>query len=254
MPPASIPSNSSQTRNSGRESRPRGAYKRAYKACELCRKNKAKCEVEPGATACIKCHREQRQCVFPLERSSKRPRTSESQDGTSSHRDDTHAINESDSTESQVPLHDGGLAATTSTQLAVEVDSQRRQSHDEPHMTLHGQAAMIPATRDDSSLAANLTTDVVQTFVTSSQDAMGLLFKAAAHDSDESPDTDVETMTSKHARREGSDTSPSTTPGQLSGTYLPTELSHDTVELWDNHRFVRQGWFTAHEAISYIEL
>ena len=52
-----------------------GVYKRAYKACEGCRKAKSKCELQPALSdhpSCIRCHREQRPCVFPLQRSTKR--------------------------------------------------------------------------------------------------------------------------------------------------------------------------------------
>lgn len=50
-------------------------FKRAYKACEVCRKNKAKCEIESAATSCLRCQREQKDCVFPAQRSTKRAKT-----------------------------------------------------------------------------------------------------------------------------------------------------------------------------------
>lgn len=52
-------------------------YKRAYKACESCRKGKSRCEVDPTLpdTSCIRCRRERRQCVFPAQRSTKRAKT-----------------------------------------------------------------------------------------------------------------------------------------------------------------------------------
>lgn len=47
-------------------------------------------------------------------------------------------------------------------------------------------------------------------------------------------------------------------PGEYSGLgFTITALSEAddaTLDMWDKCRFVRQGWFTAQEAVTYIDL
>jgi Fungal Zn(2)-Cys(6) binuclear cluster domain len=49
-------------------------FVRSYMACEPCRRTKAKCEVPDEGGPCFKCRREQRECLFSAERSSKKRR------------------------------------------------------------------------------------------------------------------------------------------------------------------------------------
>lgn len=91
--------------------------------------------------------------------------------------------------------------------------------------------------------------------VRSSDDAIGLLFSAA------------EEVDSEKEHGEGHDQS--NRPGQFIGgspfstwssnAVSPgkTKLCHASAENiahWSQHRFVRQGWFSAREAITYIDL
>lgn len=106
----------------------------------------------------------------------------------------------------------------------------------------------------------DLHTDMVKTFVTSSSDAMGLLFQAAEqNDSDSDTDDGArnarETGPASAARRLGEDFSDAaTSPWMSTEAQLPPQLTKETLALWNKHRFVVQGWFSAFEAISYIEL
>ena len=86
--------------------------------------------------------------------------------------------------------------------------------------------------------------EVLDTLISIPRDALGLLFKAADHaTSDSSGESD-----SPHVSRQY----------RLSGTPYrmpsPTLTLSDTLRLWEKHRFVRQGWFTSREAVSYCKL
>lgn len=63
------------TDDDSRVPRPSG-FKRTYKACEACRRTKAKCVRDELSQVCFKCKREQRECVFPAARSTKRAKLS----------------------------------------------------------------------------------------------------------------------------------------------------------------------------------
>jgi len=228
-----------------------GLYKRAYKACESCRKNKAKCEIDVGMVACVKCQREQRQCVFPAHRSSKRRKVSSMKEDNTIRVDARAPFTKRKSRLPPLP------PPTDIDHVVVSQDSA--QADGNLHSSLLQSAA---ATAPDDNVrrtsamgfspqsASDLGRDVLQTAVTSSRDAMGLLFRAAAEEPDSLHDTDVEAE-----RPRGSTTSPTgTSPEGDLRLCLPTEISPELVEIWNRHRFVRQGWFSPYEAIAYIEL
>lgn len=90
----------------------------------------------------------------------------------------------------------------------------------------------------------NLQSDVIQTFVTSSSDAIGLLFRAAEQNDSESSEDHTNWNYPLQDEHQGS----------VYSMPSPALASNETLNLWAQHRFVRQGWFTEREAISYIEL
>lgn len=189
-------------------------YQRAYKACLRCRQTKAKCEPHLNSQSCTKCSRESRVCEFPSERFAKKRKT-----------------------ETRASLASGPIPTA-------------RQSH-HSHVT-SPQEADDPPREDDTS--HNYEDEVVDTVVTTSTDALGLLFRAA------------EQQASKTNREHGHDPSPdsgrSNLPGiQSSETYPATipiswlsSASTSEFELWNQHSFVRQGYFSAVEAITYVNL
>jgi len=81
---------------------------------------------------------------------------------------------------------------------------------------------------------------VMQTLVSSSNDAMGLLFSAAEH-------IERQVSDSPHDQT-------GWTPGVLSSVSLPDSVPQELLDVWTRQRFVRQGWFTAREAIAYVDL
>jgi hypothetical protein len=227
-----------------------GPYKRAYKACESCRKNKAKCEIDAGMAACVKCQRERRHCVFPVHRSSKRRRLSRIQE------DNTLCKNADNASAQPMSKLPPPSPPTSGDHVA---DHHSVHAYGSLHTSItQDKTATVPdeTARRLSTIgyspqsASDLGRDVLQTAVTSSRDAMGLLFRAAAEEPDSLQDTDVEA-----GQPRGSTTSPAgTSPDGDLRLCLPKEVSPELVDIWTRHRFVRQGWFTPYEAIAFIEL
>lgn len=108
-----------------------------------------------------------------------------------------------------------------------------------------------PASRSNT-VPEDYESDVVHTVVSTSHDALGLLFKAVEQhvEADDgrarsAPDVDDE------------DNSPATV-SSIRG--LPIAISRlvsplpAVLALWKQHRFVRQGWLSPVEAATYVEL
>lgn len=168
----------------------RQSFKRTYKACQACRRTKARCERAENSHSCFKCLREGKECLFPAQRSTKRAKTV------------------------RPAVHQGDASALREESL---------------------------------SRADDLQDHVVQTVVASSSDAVGLLFRAAECSDSEGNDSagnrDVRVLQA-----------PSVCTSILSpGLNTSEPVAAEIVELWNQHRFVRQGWFTAREAIAYLQ-
>lgn len=239
QPPVSLDNSTSDP------SRGAAGFKRAYKACEGCRQTKSRCELTRDSSACARCVRERRECIFPLTRSNKRARHAHD----SSIRRPSQPVDPRRNADPS--LHDGTSVRTSHSGSAGDVGDRTGE-----------QAARTPMPGEEpqQTRPADLRTDVVKTFVTSSTDAMGLLFQAAEqNDSDSDTDRDASHVRDGGlrgaSRRLGDDFSEAaTSPWMSSEAPLPPQLTKETLALWNKHRFVAQGWFSAFEAISYIEL
>lgn len=100
-------------------------------------------------------------------------------------------------------------------------------------------------TDSDAHDNPSLSGRVMSTILARPSDALDVLFDAARPGVDESP--------SSQAR----DRDKTQTVVSASGLVSVSGLSHpseDVLDLWDRCRFVRQGWFTAQEAVTYIDL
>ena len=225
------------------------SQKRAYKACESCRKHKAKCVMSAYGDACVKCWREGKECAFPLHRSSKRRRFSPLANVTGNGGRDSTRPPSTALLQLADEINRGGMRETDQT-TNVSQEYQTQQSLAEAP---YGRGEDRAEANDQPSATDELGAEVVQTAVTSSRDAIGLLFKAAAHDSTDAQEEDEDGGDSSDGPRGAGDVlSPYATPSQsVNGSRsIPPEL----LALWSKHRFVRQGWFTAHEAIAFIQL
>jgi hypothetical protein len=108
----------------------------------------------------------------------------------------------------------------------------------------------------------------MRTVVTSSNDALNILFQAAEHQNNSSEESSEEPVISliKHASNSNAVHNEQTTfdtPGSVtSGATVPMYLarcslsnpSPETMKAWASLRFVRQGWFSAQEACTYADL
>lgn len=216
-------------------------YKRAYKACESCRRTKVRCEVEEGGTSCSRCVRERRQCLFPAQRSAKRTKASiakslsKRKNGSVWPQGHLIYLELTCPKKNIVPSDQaGGHEITIPEDTATDSDLLKSQS-----LTIQE-----PEQEDTTHSVQNIQSEVLETLVTNPRDAMGLLFKAAEHSTSDSSDESVASRTSRQDEISSS----------IYSMPSPALASSEALGVWEKHRFVRQGWFTPHEAVSYIEL
>jgi hypothetical protein len=259
-----------------REHGPRD-YKRAYKACESCRKTKARCEVVSDTEPCSRCQRERKTCVFPIERSSKKRKAHQGvEDGQvrpwqvimiqhqliflSKQRSnkDSEEVSERPSSHRrsipQSPLPRRAPASTSTNNISQGTFSQQQPKtstaiEDNVQTATSARENAPPLHRLSSS--SHLHDEVMHTVVQSSQDALGLLFKAAEQqDTDDSEDQAMISGVGEASPASALTNQP-VLPLPVSALSSPSKT---IIELWNQHRFVRQGWFSAREAVTYIDL
>jgi hypothetical protein len=107
---------------------------------------------------------------------------------------------------------------------------------------------------------------MMRTVVSSGNDALNILFEAAAAQSQEAglnEQAEHSRGTSSHAPCGESGRSPFgqmqsiVSPNSLARAIRPIELSHaanDVLSIWESCRFVMMGWFTSREAVTLIDL
>lgn len=93
---------------------------------------------------------------------------------------------------------------------------------------------------------ADLETELMQTVVASSQDAINLLFKAAT------VEQEGEEPVSNNCNNQAQS-------GENQGFYLSVvsgvqPYPQEVLDCWNKSRFVRQGWLSAREGIAYIDM
>jgi hypothetical protein len=107
---------------------------------------------------------------------------------------------------------------------------------------------------------------MMRTVVSSGNDALNILFEAANAQSQEDSVIESDSLLENEQPRaghpvthEGSSNQIELTipPEVLKKAMRPVELSHvskDVLNVWEACRFVRMGWFTAREAVTFIDL
>ncbi|EIT73416.1 Zn(II)2Cys6 transcription factor [Aspergillus oryzae 3.042] len=236
-------------------------------ACLACRQRKAKCELGTGPDGlalgppCAKCRREQRECVFSekkaWERQKKRGElTRQSEEGTP-------------------------LPARARPRLSSNPGISRDESH---HVLSHGPSPLSYAEQNqdngDSTLQSSptegsqrrrqststLANSMMRTVVSSGNDALNILFEAAAAHSKEhgnglsessTPSRNARSSTGRSNNYESSLNQSIVPPEVLAKAAQPVEVSQaskEVLSVWGACRFVRMGWFTAREAVTFIDL
>ncbi|KAL5121458.1 hypothetical protein ACEQ8H_000530 [Pleosporales sp. CAS-2024a] len=226
-------------------------FKRAYKACINCRQRKAKCILGTGPDGgelkppCQRCKREMRECVFRSERSwVKRRRPGEARENE---QDEPVAI------QSHQPpsVHASPLHASYSAHGITPGQSPHVNGNQRPDTFSPAHLRRVSSTQPD------LAHSVMRTVVSSGSDALNLLFEAANHrdamdNQEQSGSQAYETPRSGATGFDGVPSSPFHTfkaqPVQMSTP------SPETLKVWTSCRFVQMGWFSAHEAVTYVDL
>lgn len=226
-------------------------FKRAYKACINCRQRKAKCILGTGPDGgelkppCQRCKREMRECVFRSERSwVKRRKPGEARE------DEDEPVQQNRTTPAQVSssMHRPSIGHGVSPVFSPGLNGTNRSDILSPPAPL----------RRISSSQPDLTHSMMRTVVSSGSDALNLLFEAAHHrdaiDNQEASGSQAyETPRSGPGGYDnGIPTSPFHTfraqPVQMSAP------SPEILRVWTACRFVQMGWFSAHEAVTYVDL
>ncbi|KAL1966948.1 hypothetical protein VTN77DRAFT_3692 [Rasamsonia byssochlamydoides] len=237
----------------GRRAAGNREFQRAYKACLSCRQKKARCDLGGGANGipagppCARCRREQRQCVFSEKRSWARTKKADS--------DRRESITSPDRTRSD-----------RSTQLDISSSEtsgigNRTFGQDAAPSSIHNTSPPSQRSHGGPSAPTGLTSSMMRTVVSSGNDALNLLFEAAAH-----TNTQNSHLEPRDSRTQN-DYRPAVRNIQASGTAVAVgtspaapaavEISNpnrDVLNVWESCRFVKMGLFTAKEAITYVDL
>ncbi|KAJ5513339.1 Peptidase T2 asparaginase 2 [Penicillium fimorum] len=271
-----------------RSSRPDKPYQRTYKACIPCRQRKAKCDLGTGPDGlpigppCARCRRELRECVFPekraWERSRKRARSPESYEADVSPRHARQPTTTSPASsvlaQGQPPNpHTSGVAnSSPETNFHQEPSFQSGWPYPRDQTRSHrGSLDHRPPQTDQSPSHAyennrhransTFASSMMRTVVASGNDALNILFEAATAQEDINPDTSSESLAGPpSAGPSTQDRAPKnydTTFETVARVIHPVKLSdatQDTLDVWEACRFVKMGWFTAREAVTFIDL
>ncbi|KAL4785251.1 hypothetical protein BJX76DRAFT_186739 [Aspergillus varians] len=238
-------------------------YQRTYKACIPCRQRKAKCDLgehpdgSPMGPPCAKCRREQRDCVFSESRAwgrkTKRGEPASQEDSTS------FTPNTRRKVSSNIRSDDDERVFRQRGPPSANID-RRTENGIAPHRPY---TAEDRQTRQQS--ASTLDNSMMRTVVSSGNDALNILFEAAAHSQEaELAEQGMHSEnTPGRASHRISHQSPLgqvhsvVSPDVLARAIWPVEISHvsnEVLGIWDACRFVMMGWFTSREAVTLIDL
>ncbi|KFY81322.1 hypothetical protein V500_11530 [Pseudogymnoascus sp. VKM F-4518 (FW-2643)] len=262
-----VPNRTQQPRGKSRaDNSSAKGFKRAYKACVRCRMSKAKCELLQPADNSL-----------PLGPCIRLPSTDQSRTGEN--------VPNSDDDDNQ----SRGQDFQSSFDHNPQPPHNRQESQGSPRSNwLNASPVIQPhksaeADGSDSELTSApnrlrrqsmiqrsvLSNRVMRTVVSSSNDALGLLFEAVEQQQNGSFSDGLQALgtntdggypdgshSSHHPAQHISPHSSMSTASKP-GPILQEQLSSVTPEilrLWNRCRFVKQGWFTAREAVTYIDL
>ncbi|KPM35830.1 hypothetical protein AK830_g10736 [Neonectria ditissima] len=250
---------------------PGAQHKRVYQACIPCRRRKVRCDLgsvdNPHDPPCVRCRRESKECFFSATR-----RKRKTDDGEGSDVDEyivrngRKRVQTSDSPPptfidrraySNVPLTPGGSQG-------------RNQPLRRPDGSRRGGDSEFGVDDDANQTLENIEAQtVMRRSVFGPHDALDLLYKAAT-DSPAANHERKDSMPSihpapppplahdgvpKHIRRA---TMPVRVEQPIDPELSRPELSSqpgyiEAIAAWQRFRFVRAGWFTAAEAIEYVD-
>lgn len=218
------------------------AFKRSYVACVSCRVRKSRCIIK-DKPPCAKCAREHRECQFDH-----KPRAPK-------HREAPKW------TQRDAVAKDGEALGPQQQALPMEM----HQANTSPRgldlglRTYHAPQGeiQVPAGFTTSPTNTNLYDRVRSTIVTGTNDALDILSDAAGQQHSIAGSTPSQQQP-QPANNTANNTGPRVVSGGYNGLgFAITALSEPDdacLDMWDKCRFVRQGCFTAQEAVTYLDL
>ncbi|KAL4973976.1 hypothetical protein BDW66DRAFT_168129 [Aspergillus desertorum] len=194
-------------------------FQRAYKACIPCRRRKVKCETESGShQPCRRCRKLCLECRF----SPKQPwsRKKNNREGG------TQVVYNASLESERRAMERLGDAATTMTMTAIDEGLELSRSNS-------ALASASTGLEDGECIS----TTVLQKQVVSGSDALDILFDAAAAHAGPGACVRHGQATALH------ETNP----------HCDFRSEHSVLKSWQACRFVKMGWFTAEEALLYVD-
>lgn len=263
-------------------------FRRGYHACELCRKKKIRCIVDKPGASCLRCQREVKECIFSDERSHRKrnktvysrgsseqgTRLSLSSDIVSISSDfATHFANVVCLQSAAGSEHGVAIASTSSAQGNISQDTFTEEPSqmldDSNDLTFPGISISVrselpehqrqPIINEASpSISSTVPAgEITTTLVSNGNDALRLLYQPAIEhaNKDGASPSNHGPVTRHTLHRTVGSSSPRTTASVItSGPNHTSPISLSPLTVWRAFRFVRMGWFTAEEAVNYIDL
>ncbi|KAL4908968.1 hypothetical protein BDW74DRAFT_174192 [Aspergillus multicolor] len=202
---------------------------------------------------CAKCRREQRECVFSETRAWERKKRRASQPDIPSPTNTRRRLS------SSVRSNDG----EPEIRLLDPASAGNVDEHTDASVTPHRPTAKRSHARQQST--TTLESSMMRTVVSSGNDALNILFEAAAHSqeadlADQRIDSnDITDHAAQGANNETlfSQIHSAVSSGGLAKSTRPVEISQASKEVlctWETCRFVMMGWFTSREAVTFVDL
>ncbi|KAI1018462.1 hypothetical protein LB503_005541 [Fusarium chuoi] len=263
-------------------------FRRGYHACELCRKKKIRCIVDKPGASCLRCQREVKECVFSDERSHRKrnktvDRRGSSEQGTClslssdivsiSSDFATHFVNVVCLQSAAGSEHGVAMASTSPAQGNMSQDTfteEPSQMLDDsndltfPDISISVRSELPEHQRqpviNEASPSISSTVpagEITTTLVSNGNDALRLLYQPAIEhaNKDGASPCNKEPMT-RHTLHRIVDTASHGTAASVitSRPNNDSPISLSPLTVWRAFRFVRMGWFTAEEAVNYVDL
>lgn len=186
-----------------------------------------------------------RECVFRSERSwvKRRKPGEERETEDAGEADPTRQANGSNSVQQGAPIHRTSVSGVT------PVDTPRSGEKSDH------ESIVSPRLRRISTSQPDLANSVMRTVVSSGNDALNLLFEAAHHrDALESQEHATSASQPYETPQSGSIPNPASPFTFRAQPVQMSQPSPETLKIWTTCRYVQMGWFSAHEAITYVDL
>lgn len=275
---------SSSVASSAAQQQAAAQHKRVYQACIPCRRRKVRCDLgsvdNPHDPPCVRCRRESKECYFSATRRKRKTEDGDGDGAGETHEDEYIIRNgrkrlHTDASPpppqldrrfySDVPLTPGGSVGRTQPLRRPGIDDHTRSDSRSSISAARGRGTTeFGGDEPNTPLENYEARTVMRKEVYGPHDALDLLYKAA-HDTSsqalglQTPALNLprsnDGMSYGAAQHQGASVDAPIDP-QLtkSGARLEPPPAHaDALKAWTRFRFVRAGWFTAQEAIDYID-